>query len=65
LAIAAVALSIGYISGHLLTAAALPLGHLLAMFSDCFIKQGVQLFFPYPACLILLGVFRLVILGGD
>jgi inner membrane protein len=25
------------------------LGHLLACFSDCFTKQGVQLFFPDPA----------------
>jgi inner membrane protein len=28
--------------------AALPLGHLLACFSDCFTKQGVQIFYPYP-----------------
>lgn len=30
-------------------AIALPLGHLLACFSDAFTKQGVQLFFPNPA----------------
>jgi inner membrane protein len=28
---------------------ALPLGHLLSCFSDCFTKQGVQLFWPEPA----------------
>jgi inner membrane protein len=28
---------------------ALPLGHLLACFSDTFTKQGVQLFYPDPA----------------
>ncbi len=27
---------------------ALPLGHLLSCFSDCFTRQGVQLFYPYP-----------------
>lgn len=31
------------------TAIALPLGHLLSSFSDCFTKQGVQLFWPNPA----------------
>ncbi len=30
-------------------AIALPLGHLLACFSDTFTKQGVQLFYPSPA----------------
>ncbi len=30
-------------------AIALPLGHLLACFSDTFTKQGVQLFYPNPA----------------
>lgn len=30
-------------------AIALPLGHLLSSFSDCFTKQGVQLFWPNPA----------------
>jgi inner membrane protein len=30
-------------------AIALPLGHLLACFSDTFTKQGVQLFYPEPA----------------
>jgi inner membrane protein len=27
---------------------ALPIGHLLACFADCFTKQGVMLFYPYP-----------------
>jgi inner membrane protein len=31
------------------SAIALPLGHLLACFSDTFTKQGVQLFYPSPA----------------
>ncbi|MEQ8960030.1 MAG: metal-dependent hydrolase, partial [Coleofasciculus sp. C2-GNP5-27] len=30
-------------------AIAIPLGHLIACFSDTFTKQGVQLFFPEPA----------------
>ena len=32
-----------------LCAIALPLGHLLACFSDTFTKKGVQLFYPNPA----------------
>lgn len=40
--------TIGYVSGHITTAISLPLGHLLACFSDCFTKQGVQLFYPMP-----------------
>ena len=48
-AIALIALPIGYLLGNWLTAIALPLGHLIACFSDCFTKQGVQLFFPDPA----------------
>jgi inner membrane protein len=47
--IAAVSLPIGYFLGNWFIAIALPLGHLLACFSDCFTKQGVQLFFPDPA----------------
>ena len=34
---------------NLKLAIALPLGHLLACFSDTFTKQGVQLFYPDPA----------------
>lgn len=48
-AIALVSLAIGWKLGHLMEAIALPLGHLLACFSDTFTKQGVQLFYPYPA----------------
>jgi inner membrane protein len=48
-ALAAVALPVGYFLGGLKIAAALPLGHLLACFSDTFTKQGVQLFWPEPA----------------
>jgi inner membrane protein len=48
-AIAIVSISIGYFSGDLKSAIALPLGHLLSCFSDTFTKQGVQLFYPYPA----------------
>ena len=35
--------------GDIKIAIALPLGHLLACFSDCFTKQRVQLFYPNPA----------------
>jgi inner membrane protein len=48
-AIAVVSIAIGYYCGDIKSAIALPLGHLLACFSDCFTKQGVQLFYPYPA----------------
>jgi inner membrane protein len=47
LTIASVA--VGWKLGYLMQAIALPLGHLLACFSDTFTKQGVQLFYPYPA----------------
>ncbi len=47
-AIAIVSISIGYFLGDIKTASALPLGHLLACFSDTFTKQGVQLFYPEP-----------------
>jgi inner membrane protein len=48
-AIAIISISIGYFLGDIKTAIALPLGHLLSCFSDTFTKQGVQLFYPYPA----------------
>ena len=38
-----------YFFGDMFKLLALPLGHLLACFSDCFTLQGVQLFYPYPA----------------
>jgi inner membrane protein len=49
-AITAVSLGVNYfwLHGSLKTAIALPLGHLLACFSDTFTKQGVQLFYPEP-----------------
>ncbi len=47
--IAAIALPIGYYSNHLITAAVLPFGHLVACFSDTFTKKGVQLFYPNQA----------------
>ena len=47
--LAVISLSIGYGLGQITMAIALPLGHLLACFSDTFTKQGVQLFYPYPA----------------
>jgi inner membrane protein len=65
---------IGYLIGHLWSAIALPLGHLLACFSDTFTKQGVQLFFPSPAWAISVsnprrrlktgGASELWVLGG-
>ena len=44
--LAAIALPIGYHYNHLVTAAVLPFGHLVACFSDTFTKKGVQLFYP-------------------
>ena len=48
--IAVVSLAVNYffLHGSLKAAIALPLGHLLACFSDIFTKQGVQLFIPNP-----------------
>ncbi|MEM8611166.1 MAG: metal-dependent hydrolase [Cyanobacteria bacterium P01_H01_bin.105] len=48
-AIATVSLSLGAALGDIKTAAAVPLGHMLSCFSDCFTRQGVQLFWPDPA----------------
>ena len=49
-AIAVVSLGVNYfwLQGDIKSAIALPLGHLLACFSDTFTKQGVQLFYPEP-----------------
>lgn len=47
-AIALILVPLGYLSGHLQIAIAIPLGHLLASFSDCFTKKGVQWFWPAP-----------------
>ena len=38
-----------FLLGDIKVAIALPLGHLLACFSDTFTKKGVQLFYPNPA----------------
>jgi inner membrane protein len=48
-AIAVVSIPLGFFSGDIKSAIALPLGHLLSCFSDTFTKQGVQLFYPCPA----------------
>ena len=48
-AIAIISAAVGYKLGYLKESIALPLGHLIACFSDTFTKQGVQLFYPYPA----------------
>jgi inner membrane protein len=48
-AIALLSIPLGFFSGDIKAAIALPLGHLLSCFSDTFTKQGVQLFYPYPA----------------
>ena len=49
-AITAISLGVNYffLHGSIKAAIALPLGHLLACFSDTFTKQGVQLFYPEP-----------------
>ncbi len=47
--LAVIALPIGYYFDHLITAAVLPFGHLVACFSDTFTKKGVQLFYPNQA----------------
>ena len=48
--IAVISLGVNYffLHGSIKAAIALPLGHLLACFSDTFTKQGVQLFYPEP-----------------
>lgn len=48
--ITAISLGVNYffLHGSIKAAIALPLGHLLACFSDTFTKQGVQLFYPEP-----------------
>ncbi|MEM0978744.1 MAG: metal-dependent hydrolase [Cyanobacteria bacterium P01_H01_bin.58] len=48
-AISLIALPIGIYFGNWKAAAAVPLGHVLACFSDCFTRQGVQLFWPDSA----------------
>ncbi len=46
-------------------ALALPLGHLLSTFADTFTRQGVQLFYPYPAwCISVANPKRRLVTGG-
>ncbi len=47
-ALTCLSLFAGYLLNQIWIALALPLGHLLACFSDTFTKQGVQLFYPNP-----------------
>ncbi|MEL6931332.1 MAG: metal-dependent hydrolase [Cyanobacteria bacterium J06600_6] len=48
--ITVVSIGVGhFVLGDIKAAIALPLGHLLACFSDTFTKKGVQLFYPNPA----------------
>ena len=49
IAVALVALPLAFVLGDIKAGLAVPLGHLLACFSDCFTRQGVQLFWPDPA----------------
>ncbi|EKU97113.1 putative membrane-bound metal-dependent hydrolase [Leptolyngbya sp. PCC 7375] len=48
-ALTVAALGIGFAVGTVKPWLALPLGHVLSCFSDCFTRQGVQLFWPDPA----------------
>ena len=48
LTIAGISLSIGYLCGEIVASAALPIGHFIACFSDCFTRKGVQIFYPKP-----------------
>ena len=63
--LALISLSVGYLTNHLTLSIALPLGHLLSCFSDCFTKKGVQLFYPYPAwCISVANPKRRLTTGG-
>ncbi len=54
-----------YLSQPWKIALALPLGHLLSSFSDCFTKQGVQLFWPEKAwCISVSNPRRRLTTGG-
>jgi inner membrane protein len=65
LAIALIALPIGWYFGNLTAAAALPIGHLVSCFSDTFTKQGVQLFYPVPKwCISVSNPRRRLTTGG-
>ncbi|WP_250565583.1 metal-dependent hydrolase [Adonisia turfae] len=51
----AISLGIGFALGAIKPWLALPLGHVLACFADCFTRQGVQLFWPVPVWAISIG----------
>lgn len=65
-AIALLSITAGYfVLGEMWAFIALPVGHLLACFSDCFTRQGVQLFWPEPVwCIIVSNPRRRLITGG-
>ena len=59
-------MAVGYLVGGSLWAfIALPIGHLLACFSDTFTRQGVQLFWPEPVwCISVSNPRRRLVTGG-
>jgi inner membrane protein len=59
-------MAVGYLVGGKLWAfIALPVGHLMACFSDTFTRQGVQLFWPEPVwCISVSNPRRRLITGG-
>ncbi|WP_346293962.1 metal-dependent hydrolase [Sphaerothrix gracilis] len=65
-AIALLSLAAGYfVLGEIWAFVALPLGHVLACFSDCFTRQGVQLFWPEPVwCISVSNPRRRLVTGG-
>lgn len=63
--LAAIALGIGFVLGEIKPLLALPLGHLLGCFADCFTRQGVQLFWPMPVwCISVANPKRRLRTGG-
>ncbi|NEQ54274.1 MAG: metal-dependent hydrolase [Leptolyngbya sp. SIO3F4] len=61
----AIALGIGLVLGEIKPLLALPLGHLLGCFADCFTRQGVQLFWPMPVwCISVANPKRRLRTGG-
>jgi inner membrane protein len=64
--LAVVSMAVGYgLWSNLWALMALPLGHLLACFSDTFTRQGVQLFWPEPIwCISVSNPRRRLVTGG-
>lgn len=63
--LAAIALGIGLVLGEIKPLMALPLGHVLGCFADCFTRQGVQLFWPMPVwCISVANPKRRLRTGG-